>query len=173
MSSLQQSEQKEYEKMMLNDDVSEIKQVVVTDYNFNDSTKVMLKLENCFIKQLQDADYPNHKLSKILLQHFQEIEEKPLRYKEKTKIRDDVLKKLIEISNSFKRNEDYPELKKRNILNYIKNVLGEVDPRVVNSYFKSVKEHIPYSEYDYVDIRPFIRVVKKVQHHSTSSFDIT
>ena len=173
MSSLQQSEQKEYEKMMLNDDVSEIKQVVVTDDNFNDSTKVMLKLENCFIKQLQDADYPNHKLSKILLQHFQEIEEKPLRYKGKTKIRDDVLKKLIIITNSFKRNEDYPQLKKRNILNYIKNVLGEVDPRVVNSYFKSVKEHIQYSVYDYVDIRPFIHVVKKAQHHSTSSFDIT
>jgi len=94
MSSLQQSEQKEYEKMMLNDDVSEIKQVVVTDDNFNDSTKVMLKLENCFIKQLQDADYPNHKLSKILFLHFKEIEEKPLRYKGRTKIREDVLKKI-------------------------------------------------------------------------------
>jgi len=158
---------------MLNDVASEIKQVVVTDDNFNDSTKVMLKLDNCFIKQLQDADDPDHKLSKILSLYFQEIEEKPLRYKEKIKIRDDVLKKLIEISNSLKINKDYPQLKKRNILNYIKNVLGEVDPRVVDSYFKSVKEHIPYSGYDYVDIRPFIRAVEKAQHHSTSSFEIT
>ena len=173
MSSLEQFEQIEYEKMMLNDVVSEIKQVVVTNDNFNDSTTVMLKLDNCFIKQLQDADDPSHKLSKILSRHFQEIEEKPLRYKGRTNLRKDVLKKLIEISNSLKRNEDYPQLKKRNILDYIKNVLGEVDPRVVDSYFKSVNEHIPYGGYDYVDISPFIHAVGKAQHHSTSSFDIT
>ena len=173
MSSLQQFEQKEYEKMMLNDVVSEIKQVVVTDDNFNDSTKISIKLENCFIKQLQEADDPDHKCSIILHQYYQKIETKPLTYKGRTKIRKDVLKKLIEISNSLKRNENISQIKRRDIQNCIKNVLGEVVPRVVICYFKSVNEHIPYSNYDYVDIRPYIRAVEKAQHHSTSSFDIT
>jgi len=174
MSSLEQFEQIEYEKMMLNDVVNEIKQVIVTEDNFNDSSKITVDLENCFIKQLQEADDPNHKLSIILYKHYQDIETKPLTYKGKIKIRRDVLIKQKAIVNLLKRNENYPNgIKKQTVINCIKNVLYEADPRVIDSYLESVTEQVSFSYNSYIDIKPYILSVEKAQHHSTSSFDIT
>jgi len=168
LSCLEQSEQIEYEKMMLDDVVSDIKQVIVTKENLNETSKVVIELDNYNIKNLQEADNPSHKTSLILQQFFQK-DEKILTYKGKTKIRRDVLNRFRRISESLKRNENYPNGIDRKILeNCVGGILGEVDHRVYDEYVKSI-DMLTNSEYNEYDVRHFILAVDTTQHHSTSS----
>ena len=55
---------------MLNDVVTDIKNTDITNKNPDETSKVLVTLENSLIKLLQEADNPNHKLSLILFNHF-------------------------------------------------------------------------------------------------------
>jgi len=160
-------------KMMLNDVVEDIKQITITDDNLYESTTVKLKIDNYYIKNLQEADDPDHKISLILQQHFQKFDNR-LKYKGRTKIRRDVAINLKAISDLLRKDSRYPDqIDRQTVVKCIKNILGDACPRVHGWYYDSVNDLVSLSYYDFVDIRPFIRAVDNQQHHSTSSLEDT
>jgi len=90
LAGLQQSEQIEYEMMLLNDVANEIKDINLQGTDPDVESKVIVRLSNHILSKLQEADDPSHQVSIIIERHFGKIERK-LRYKGRIKIKADVL----------------------------------------------------------------------------------
>ena len=65
-----------------------------------------------------------------------------LKYKGKTKIRWDVLQKLKGISELIRNQSLYPNLKLQQVKAIVKDVLGDLDPRVLREYLKTINDGI-------------------------------
>ena len=157
MASLHQSEQIEYEMMLLNYVANEIKDINLQGTDPDEESKVVVRLSNHILSKLQEADDPSHRVSIILERYFEKIERK-LRYKGRTKIKADVLRRFKAIADYLRSQDCYKiGFNKKQLENIIKTVLVDPDPRVLREYLISVEGCTGRtSYYRSEDVRPFV-----------------
>lgn len=163
MSSLEQLEQTEIEKMMLNDVVPTLETIRIDNKEPLNKSRITINLQNNLILRLQEEPNPEEELNFILENKL--INEKifDLKYKGRSRIRTDVLKRLRELAESLKTLPQYPQFKRQEIEKHMENILWKLDFRVKEEYLKSISDCLEkgLSNYSKSDITSFILAVEK------------
>lgn len=107
-----------------------------------DKVTVMINLDASVVSKLRDK-YPEENINEeinFILEQKTFTPNYVLKYKNKTKIRLDVLIKLKKISDLIELQPTYPHLKIQQVKHAIKDVLGSVDDRTLNEFINTVKD---------------------------------
>ena len=143
--------------------------VDLTKMDGTDKVTLLIPLEVAVISKLR-TKYSGEDLNEVInfILDQKTFEPNPiLKYKGKTKIRTDVLKKLKRMSELMENLTIYPNLKLQHVKRLVKDVLDNPDSRTYDKFIKTINDSIyscsgkKLSLYDSIDCSCFVRIVNE------------